>query len=514
MPRTGRVLPFVLALAVTLTLVRLFFSAWLGLGDDEAYYWDWSNRFDWSYFDHPAMTAWLIKAGTTVFGQTPLGVRFFGVVCNALSGYLLWLLGKRMFGRETAAVAALLYFVAPLFSVGGILMVPDAPMGTAWLAVALLFWTILERGDAAGRKPWLLAGVALGFGFLSKYTILLLAGSVVLVLLSDREWRGYLLGGGFWSAVLVSAILCAPIIIWNLEYDWPSIKFHLHDRQTGGGGANVNRWIQFWVSQAAALSPGLFFLVLGTVFASLKRWADKRWRFLALISLPTLFLFFAQALYAEFKPHWTAPAYTTLFIGAAELLREGLGFKSPRMRAAGRATVWALTLVIVIPLVTLFHVGTIWPVIPKVAKAVAPHAPWDIKFDPTNDLYGWDAAVIEAKRIRSEFAARGEEAPFLSSSRYQLVAQIAFAAQERVWRVSPTRDHYTFTQTPAEWKPLVGKSSIFITDNRFERDPRGDNVFESCEERPKLEYRRQGGELARRFNIWVCRGFKGFDSKS
>jgi hypothetical protein len=286
------------------------------------------------------------------------------------------------------------------------------------------------------------------------------------------------------------------------------LKYHLHDRQTGGGGANFSRWGQFWVSQAIILSPALFLICLGVWGVSLKRWSDRRWRFLLILSLPTFAIFCAQALFAEFKPHWPAPAYILLFIGAGQWLVEGFGFASLRARTVARVTAATLILIIFVPLNLLFHIALLSPVLPKLAHFVAPRVEWDPKFDPTNDLYGWDKAFAEAQLIRAEMAARGEPKPFLSSSNYQLTAQLGFASLERVWRVSPGHDQYSFWQTADEWKPLVGQNSIFITDHRYERDPRNDGIFDSCEERsPVLFYR--GSEIARRFHIWVCRGFLG-----
>lgn len=55
----------------------LFYGLWLLLGllqagltelqDDEAYYWVFSRHLDWGYFDHPPMTALLVKAGYAIF---------------------------------------------------------------------------------------------------------------------------------------------------------------------------------------------------------------------------------------------------------------------------------------------------------------------------------------------------------------------------------------------------------------------------------------------------------------
>lgn len=497
----------VLWLIVLFTLMRAVLSGVLGLGDDEAYYWDWSRRIQLSYYDHPAMVAWMIKVGTMIFGQNPFGVRVFGLAANAASVYLLWQLGCRLFGRSTALVAVVLYAFAPIFSLGGMLMVPDAPMAAFWMALLVVLWRIYGEGDKAA-STWALAGALLGMGLLSKYTIVLLAASAVLLLLVDGERRRDLLSRRFVLAMIVAMMFSLPILIWNMELGWPTLSFHLHDRHTGGGGANFSRWGQFWASQAIALGPALLLGCLGTWLLALKRWRDRRWRFLFVLSAPTFFLFCFQALYSEFKPHWPAPAYTLAFLGFAEWAREGFGLASPRAQVWARGIVATLVLLIFIPLNGLFYAGTVWPLIPKIARSVAPQAPWDPKFDPTNDLFGWEKAVARARAIQADFVARGEAEPFLSSSRYQLVAQIAFIAQERVWRVSPGRDQYTFWQSPEDLLSLKGLSSIYITDHRYERDPRNDFIFESCEEQePEVVMR--SDEVARKFYIWLCRGFLG-----
>jgi len=61
-----------------LLVLRAFMAAQLPLSADEAYYWLWSLHPAAGYFDHPPMIAWLIRAGTALFGDTPFGVRFAG----------------------------------------------------------------------------------------------------------------------------------------------------------------------------------------------------------------------------------------------------------------------------------------------------------------------------------------------------------------------------------------------------------------------------------------------------
>ncbi len=65
---------FLVALT-TLCTLRLIAGAILPLSSDEAYYWLWSRHLAAGYYDHPPAIAFLIRAGTTLFGDTSLGVR-------------------------------------------------------------------------------------------------------------------------------------------------------------------------------------------------------------------------------------------------------------------------------------------------------------------------------------------------------------------------------------------------------------------------------------------------------
>jgi len=94
--------PAALALIVLGTAFHLLYSTHLELVGDEAYYWLWSRHPDICYLDKGPMIAWLIWAGTALFGQTVFGVRFFAVLLAGGTGLAMLLLTRRLFSDRAA----------------------------------------------------------------------------------------------------------------------------------------------------------------------------------------------------------------------------------------------------------------------------------------------------------------------------------------------------------------------------------------------------------------------------
>ena len=63
-----------------LTIIRLVLACFLGLDGGPAYYAMWSRHLELSYFDHPAMTALLIRLSTSIFGWNSFGIKLPGIL--------------------------------------------------------------------------------------------------------------------------------------------------------------------------------------------------------------------------------------------------------------------------------------------------------------------------------------------------------------------------------------------------------------------------------------------------
>jgi uncharacterized membrane protein len=68
----------VIVFTLIILIGRLIIIPFSGVMPQDAYYYMYSRHMSLSYFDHPAGVAVLLKAGTSVFGNTPAVVKFCG----------------------------------------------------------------------------------------------------------------------------------------------------------------------------------------------------------------------------------------------------------------------------------------------------------------------------------------------------------------------------------------------------------------------------------------------------
>lgn len=212
----------------------LLLAALLPAADDEVYYWAWSKELQFSYYDHPAMTAFLIRLSTSILGDTVLGFRAPACIASAFVVYVI----NRLTPNKWLVLGVLL---SPLFTIGAILMTPDSPLVMFW--AAYLWWLVLAHrqltpeaaegsidvrvATAPGRISlgmWTLGGILLGCGALSKYTMGL-AVPVVFVsfLVSGRSWKDWLLGYIYHGAV--SFFVALPILIYNIQQHFEPLRY-------------------------------------------------------------------------------------------------------------------------------------------------------------------------------------------------------------------------------------------------------------------------------------------------
>ena len=90
---------FTFLLLFGLSLFHLWYThrGFLDLAPDEAHYWEWSRRLDWSYYSKGPMVAYLIAGSTRLCGNTEFCVRLPAVLLALGTATVVYLLARRLF---------------------------------------------------------------------------------------------------------------------------------------------------------------------------------------------------------------------------------------------------------------------------------------------------------------------------------------------------------------------------------------------------------------------------------
>lgn len=225
---------FYFSVFLFLLLLRILFMFKANLLVEEAYYWNYSTHLDFSFLDHPPMVALLIKLGTFLFGITEWGVRFPTIICWALSGYYSFKLTS-LIQKKAGLYALMLLAILPFFFVHSLIITPDIPLILSWSASLYFLYKALVLDE---RLSWYWVGLWIGFGLLSKYTIVLVGVSTIVYLILDPASRKWFRKKEPYICALFALLLFTPVIYWNATHDWVSFlfqtsrRFHDHYRFT------------------------------------------------------------------------------------------------------------------------------------------------------------------------------------------------------------------------------------------------------------------------------------------
>jgi 4-amino-4-deoxy-L-arabinose transferase-like glycosyltransferase len=281
-----RALALCALLVIALTALRCWFAATIELHMDEAYYWTWSKENVLSYLDHPPLIAWGVRVGTALFGDTLFGVRFSGLAGMAamqmLLGDIVWRMTRDI---RSVIVVVLMPEASVYYGVSMTKVVPD----TALIPFLLLMvWALLRAEQSGQGRWWILAGIAGGLSLLAKYTAILLVPALLLFLLLPFTTRRWLLTPWPWAAALVALAIFAPVIVWNVQHDWASLRFQF-GRLVAEKSLGLRFLWDFIGVQLALVGPILLPVVtIWTVMAARRGW-QRRDAFAVLVAACALF---------------------------------------------------------------------------------------------------------------------------------------------------------------------------------------------------------------------------------
>jgi 4-amino-4-deoxy-L-arabinose transferase-like glycosyltransferase len=308
---SARYVTFAWAIVIGATLVRLVAAARLPLSGDEAYYWEWSRRLAFGYFDHPPMVAWLIALFSLGLKNTLL-IRLPFVLCGLGSAAALHACIARSTGNPTAgATAALLIALAPFSTIAFATASPDGPFLFFWSLSLYLTLRAIEPQSARFRIPLALCVAA---ATLSRLFGGLLALGIAYALAvraktsadddSKRQPWHYAP-----TAALLFVMAIAPYLAWSASNHFRALEFAAfgrHDARFHGG--NILTLVALWI---VVLTPGIFAAAC-VAFARLTLRKSNAELVLFATATPLLFVCALLALRERVEYYWADGVFMSL----------------------------------------------------------------------------------------------------------------------------------------------------------------------------------------------------------
>jgi len=508
--------PYTTTLFISLlgiSLFRIFYitAGVLDLSPDEAHYWEWSRRLDLSYYSKGLMIAYLTALGTAVFGDNVFGIRIMAVLFSALSSVLLYTLGKKLFEERTGAAAAILMQIIPLFSAYGVLFTIDSPFIFFWILSLYLFWKALTAGvrdlgletskktspqsPASSPLIWLLLGISIGLGLLTKYTMAFFYMCAFLFLLTSKQHRKLLFTKAPYLSLVISLIVFSPVIIWNFGNDWVTLKHTAGQANIAGQFSLISKgWLknfsEFLGSQIGLISPIIFFMMFYAIF-KLKKSDNSRASFLFWFSIPVVGFFLLKSFHGKVQANWALPGYaagfiafSALFIGRWETLKQ-----------------WLKWFIIIGAVLSLFITAIAhYPAILNLSP----------KMDPTSRTRGWKELGAEVSRISDELSAKGPF--FIFSERYQVSSELAFyvKGQPITYCANLGRRMNQYDLWPG-FNTLINFNAIFVTIDDVRMPEAVGAAFDRCDKQLFTVFSNE--KKLRDYSIFTCYAFKGMRQK-
>lgn len=459
------------ALLIGITLYRLWVvvTSGLNLYVDEAQYWYWAQHLAWGYYSKPPVIAAIIALTTDLFGNSEWSVRLGSIILYPISTWLLYLLAKRLFDTKTAFIAAVLFITLPAVSLSSTLISTDVPLFFCWTLALYAFVKALETNN---WWDWILLGIALGIGLLSKYTMGIFLVSALLYLVWTKQLKP-LVNPRAWAAIGIAGLLFMPNLWWNWQNHFPTFQ------HTAEIALASKQGLVHWDELGEFLGGqfGVFGLLLFPLFIWLAFKSSHSQKILLLsFSLPFLLIISLQAWLGRANGNWAAPTYV-----AATLLVATWLIKHKRWLLVSLVANISLGLLIYHP---------------------APLNKW-LDTDLQKRLKGWDAIGQQYLDLQQRYP----QATLLADDRLPLSALSYYArpvGQQGIsWNPQGLlRNHYDLVTT---MQGKRGQDFLFVTET--ELPPEMPRYFTTITPLPDL-YQQVHAHYEIHFKVYLLQDFK------
>ena len=294
-----------------LTFIRLVISMFVDLDGAPAYYAMWSRHLQLSYFDHPAVTAILIRISTFLFGWNSFAIKLPGILMfSAISVYvyksILLLKGSEKGAFYSVALLNFTPWIASSFGIKGVN--PDIPFILFYI-MAFYYFIKLYREDNP-KYLYIISFITI-LGINSKYKMVFIYPAITIATILIPNLRKLWQSKHLYIAGSIAMLGIIPIIVWNVNNNFASFSYHLIERQSAFN-VSIVRYLRFLMNQLFIM--GIFIPVILFKNAIKTRNTESSKLCISFV-LPAFLIFSVVALFfSETMQNWWASVYVILFI--------------------------------------------------------------------------------------------------------------------------------------------------------------------------------------------------------
>lgn len=471
------------------SLLRVALASVMGLMPQDAYYCYYGDHPALSYFDHPPMIAYMLRLAVSLFGKSVFTLHAADFVVTSGTLLFTYLFLKRILEGEMLRKAFLLVITAPFITILCINSTPDVPLLFFWsLSLLLLHHAVSEDK----WYWWLAGGITSGLAFDSKYTAIFLGVGLFLFLLCNKMQRRKLLSWRFLLFVAAFIAAITPVLIWNIQHDFISIKYQSTERASSmsdGFTFDPRLFLGYFGSQLALALPFFFLLIFRAVFDLLKSLLQRKnietnRIFAASFTIPFFLCFTAIAFVYWVKINWLMPVYLTAGLLVVPYLKTGTVIR------------WQTGLSVVLHIAAFVELA--WMPVP-------------VNSDDT--WWGWDKLAEKVKTVQEKHPGYF----VFSDDSYKTSATLHFYLQQPVFAGNLIEKHgFQFALDNSNVQPLAGRNAIYVTSelNKRKRTNEGkvqdilQRYFATVNPLDSILLKDNNGIVRRKFAVFKCKGYR------
>ncbi|ADB14759.1 PMT family 4-amino-4-deoxy-L-arabinose transferase/glycosyltransferase [Pirellula staleyi DSM 6068] len=219
----------------------------------------WGAHLEWGYYKHPPMPAWIARGLNELFGDVSWPIYFVAQLLTMTSIWAAWRMGREILKPWPALAGAMLLEASHYYNFTTTDLNHTITCRPFWaLSVLTMYFALTRRNTGY----WLLLGVWLGLGMLSKYYMAVLVVSMLGFAIAHVKTRSLLRTSGPYLTAIVALAIFAPHVGWMVATDFMTIDYIFDRGDVDSHWSNhVERPFRFILEQFPAFGPMLLLAV-------------------------------------------------------------------------------------------------------------------------------------------------------------------------------------------------------------------------------------------------------------